>query len=91
MRKLLISCLLAACVSPALAAEQQVTLSVPGMVCPACPIAVKKGLEQVDGVVAVDVNYEEKLAMVTYDSERVTVGDLTTATRNIGQVSVVVE
>lgn len=97
MRKLLISCLLAVCVIPALAdekpqtGEQQVTLSVPGMVCPACPVTVKKGLEKVDGVVAVDVNYEEKVALVTYDSARVTLSDLTAATRNVGQVSMVME
>lgn len=94
MRKLLIGCFLVAFMSPALASEepyeeQKVTLSVPGMVCTACPVIITKGLEKVDGVVAVDVSYEEKLARVTYDASRVTISDLITATRNVGQVATV--
>ncbi|MGC9159545.1 MAG: cation transporter, partial [Terracidiphilus sp.] len=47
-------CMLAAPVS-AFAATRTVTLSVPGMTCPVCPITVRKALREVPGVEKVDV------------------------------------
>ena len=44
------------------AATKTVTLSVPGMTCPACPITIKKALNKVQGVSKVDVSYEKKQA-----------------------------
>lgn len=45
----------AAPVAPAWAASRTVTLSLPGMTCPACPITVNKALSKVEGVSEVDV------------------------------------
>ncbi|CZX96443.1 mercury resistance system periplasmic binding protein MerP [Salinicola sp. V024] len=73
--------------TPALAALQTATLSVPGMTCSACPITVKAALNRVEGVTSVDVRYEERDATVTFDDAKTTVEALTQATTNAGYPS----
>lgn len=73
--------------SPAWAAIQTVTLSVPGMTCPACPFTVKKALSRVDGVQEVEVSYRNLEAIVTFDDATTTVKALTEATGNAGYPS----
>lgn len=75
---------LAAVVAPASAAIRNVTLSVPGMTCAACPITVKKALTKVAGVSKVDVAFEQREATVTFDDARTNVQALTQATANAG-------
>ena len=88
MKKSLIATALFLFVSlPALAAPQTVTLSVPGITCSACPITVKAALNRVEGVISVDVRYEERDATVTFDDEKTTVEALTQATTNAGYPS----
>lgn len=65
----------------------QVTLSVPGMTCRACPITVRKALSRVPGVLAVQVDYDNKTAQVRIDPTRVQVPALTEATRQAGYPS----
>lgn len=72
---------------PALAAQQTVTLSVPGMTCSACPITVKAALNKVEGVSAVDVRYKQRDATVTFDDAKTSVEALTQATTNAGYPS----
>jgi periplasmic mercuric ion binding protein len=72
---------------PAWAATQTVTLSVPGMDCAACPITVKKALTKVQGVEKVEVTFEKKQAVVTYDDAKTNVEALTKATENAGYPS----
>jgi len=72
---------------PALAAQQTVTLSVPGMTCAACPITVKAALNRVEGVSSVEVRYEERDATVTFDDATTTVGEIIQATTNAGYPS----
>lgn len=79
--------LAAALITPAWAATQTVTLSVPGMTCAACPITVKKALTRVDGVQKVEVSYEQLTAVVTFDDAKTTVEALTKATENAGYPS----
>lgn len=67
MKKLFASLALAAVVAPVWAATQTVTLSVPGMTCSACPITVKKAISKVEGVSKVDVTFETRQAVVTFD------------------------
>lgn len=81
--------LAAALMTPAWAATQTVTLSVPGMTCAACPITVKKALTRVDGVQKVEVSYEKLAAVVTFDDTRTTAEALTKATENAGYPSTV--
>ncbi len=71
------------------AASQTVTLDVPGMTCAACPITVKKAISKVDGVSKVDVSYEKRLAIVTFDDAKASVQKLTQATENAGYPSTV--
>ena len=66
------------------ASPKTVTLDVPGMTCELCPITIKKALQKVDGVSKVDVSFEKKEAVVTFDDAKTKVGTLTKATGNAG-------
>lgn len=66
------------------AASTTVTLKVPGMTCPACPITVKKALNKVDGVSKVEVRYEKKEAVVTFDDAKTDTKALIKATTDAG-------
>ncbi|EIU7200205.1 MULTISPECIES: mercury resistance system periplasmic binding protein MerP [Pseudomonadota] len=88
MKKLAALVALAAIVAtPAWAAIQTVTLSVPGMTCAACPITVKKALSKVEGVNQVDVSFDKREAVVTFDDAKTTIQKLTEATTNAGYPS----
>lgn len=71
----------------AIAKPQTVTLEVPTMDCPVCPITVTKSLEKVNGVTDVAVTFEEKLAQVTFDDEVTNINALIDATTNAGYPS----
>ena len=70
--------------SPVWAATKMVTLSVPGMDCPVCPITVKKALTGVGGVTKADVNFDKRQAIVTFDDAKTNVETLTKATKDAG-------
>lgn len=71
------------------AASRMVTLDVTGMTCVTCPITVKKALSRVDGVEAVEVDFKQKRATVTFDDAETTVDALTRATTDAGFPSTV--
>lgn len=73
--------------APAWSAVQTVTLSVPTMDCPVCPITVKKALTRVQGVNKAEVDFDKRQAMVTFDDTKTSVGALTQATTNAGYPS----
>lgn len=73
------------------AASQTVTLSVPTMNCALCPITVKKALTQVPGVRQAEVNFDKRLATVTFDDSRTSVDALTQATEDAGYPSTLKE
>ena len=73
--------------APAWASPQVVTLNVPGMTCPACPITIKKALEKVQGVSKVDVRFEKKQVLVTFDDAKTNTDVLVKATTNVGYPS----
>ena len=88
MKKLAALVALAAIVAtPAWAAIQTVTLSVPGMTCAACPITVKKALSKVEGVNQVDVSFDKREAVVTFDDAKTMIQKMTDATTNAGYPS----
>ncbi|MEW5890765.1 MAG: mercury resistance system periplasmic binding protein MerP [Pseudomonadota bacterium] len=90
MKKLVALAALAATLSAsAWAGPKTVTLSVPGMTCAACPIAVKKALSRVAGVHKAEVSYEKREAVVTFDDARTSAEALTRATANAGYPSTV--
>ncbi|MEO1765776.1 mercury resistance system periplasmic binding protein MerP [Thiobacter sp. AK1] len=71
----------------AFAAVRTVTLSVPGMYCAVCPITVKKALQKVPGVSQVEVSFEKKEAVVTFDDTKTSVKALEDATFEAGYES----
>lgn len=77
----------ACCAVPSFAATKTATLSVPGMTCAACPITVKKALENVKGVEKTQVSFEKKEAVVTFDDAKTSVEALMEATKNAGYPS----
>ncbi|QJC81561.1 mercury resistance system periplasmic binding protein MerP [Pseudomonas umsongensis] len=88
MRKLLASLALATLVAtPVWAAMQTITLAVPGMTCPACPITVKKALTKVDGVTKAEVSFENREAIVTFDDTKTNALALKKATEDAGYPS----
>ncbi len=86
MKNVFTALLLAALtVSPPLwAGQRTVTLDVPGMNCPVCPITIKKALQKVHGVEKVAVSYENKEAVVTFDDVKISVEALVKATTDAG-------
>lgn len=89
MKKLFTSIVLALISSTASAAVQTVTLSVPGMDCPVCPITVKKSLEKVAGVKKTKVEFKEREATITYDDAITNTDKLMQATKDAGYPSTV--
>ncbi len=73
--------------APAWASPQTVTLNVSGMTCPACPITVKKALEKVPGVTKIEVRFEKKQVLVTFDDAKTNTDALVKATTNAGYPS----
>jgi mercuric ion binding protein len=68
----------------AVAGERQVTLRVENLFCATCPYIVKQVLAGVSGVSQVDVSYQDKMAVVTFDDSQTDVSALTAATTNAG-------
>lgn len=81
---ILLMAALAVSSSPLLAAQKTVTLGVPGMTCGACPIVVKKAIGRVDGVSRVDVDLNQRQAVVTYHDVRANLDQIMQATANAG-------
>ena len=89
MKKLfVVAFVLSLLATPTWASIQTVTLSVPGMDCPVCPIIVKKALNKVPGVSKINVNFEKRQTIVTFDDAKTSVDALTRATRDAGYPSV---
>ena len=88
-RKNLIATAVAALVlaGPAWASPRTVTLNVSGMTCPACPVTVKKALEKVPGVSKIEVRYEKKQMLVTFDDAKTDTNALVKATTDAGYPS----
>lgn len=57
------------------------------MTCAACPITVKKALTKVGGVSQVDVSFDKREAVVTFDDAKTSIQKLTEATTNAGYPS----
>ena len=85
MKSLFTSLLLAiGLASSAFAGDQTVTLDVEKMHCALCPITVQKAIEKVEGVANVEVDYETKTAVVTFDDKATSWRALAAASTNAG-------
>ena len=87
MNKLIGAIAVALLAAPAWAAPKTVTLSVPSMDCPVCPITVKKALIKVPGVSQAEVNFDKRLATVTFDDAKTSVEVLMHANKDAGYPS----
>jgi mercuric ion binding protein len=66
---------------------QTVTLDVQNMTCAVCPITVKKALERVPGVTDAKVDFDKKIASVSFDPDKANLAALTKATADAGYPS----
>ena len=89
MKKLAGCALLIVFAQNAWAAPSTITLSVPGMDCPVCPITVKKALNKVPGVSQADINFEKRVAIVKFDDSKTNAEALFRATKNAGYASTI--
>lgn len=89
MKKLLVAITITVLAIPVSATIRTVTLALPSMDCPVCPITVKKALTQVPGVSQVSVNFDQREAVVVFDDARTNVGALIQSTKNAGYPSTV--
>jgi len=64
--------------------EKTVEFTVEKMTCATCPISVRKAMERVDGVKKVEVDYESKTAVVTFDANIATAADIGNASTDVG-------
>jgi mercuric ion binding protein len=70
--------------SPLWAAPKSVTLAVPGMTCPTCPVTLKKALMKEQGVASVVVRYEKKELIVSFDDAKTTPDAIMKSTVAVG-------
>jgi mercuric ion binding protein len=70
--------------SPLWAAPKSVTLAVPGMTCPTCPVTIKKALMKEQGVASVTVRYEKKELIVSFDDAKTTPDAIMKSTAAVG-------
>lgn len=70
--------------SAAMAAERTVTFAVENMYCAACPYIVQTSMTAVPGVAKVDVSFEKKSAVVTFDDAKTTTDAIGAASTDAG-------
>ncbi|MEI4263480.1 heavy-metal-associated domain-containing protein [Roseovarius sp. D0-M9] len=70
------------------AAEQTVTFTVENMTCALCPITVKRAMEGVEGVTAVEINFEARTATVLFDTAATSADAIAEASANAGYPAV---
>jgi mercuric ion binding protein len=88
MRRLLLSAVLVLLPLTALAGTPQtVTLSVQNMTCQICPITIRKALEKVPGVADAKIDFDKKIATVTFDPDKTNAAALIKATTDAGYPS----
>lgn len=71
---------------------KSVTIPVEGMACDSCAARIQKNLARIDGVVAADVSFDAKHAVVQYDARKLEPKRLASAISGLGfQVGTPVE
>lgn len=51
-------------------------MDIKGMHCINCPIKVEKAISKLDGVIEIDVNWENQKGCVTFERDKVTISDM---------------
>lgn len=83
LKSLLLIGLLAAS-APALADRITATFDVDNMHCALCPITARKAMEMVDGVVEVQLDFDSKIATVTFDNDKTSIAEIARASTDVG-------
>lgn len=99
MKKLIAFALLAMTAAPivtalpaaaqVVAAEQTVTFTVDNMTCALCPVTVKRAMEGVEGVHAVEINFDARTATVVFDTAATSADAIAAASANAGYPALV--
>lgn len=71
-------------VAQTVAAEQTVTFAVDNMTCALCPVTVKRAMEGVEGVRAVEIDFEARTATVVFDNAATSAAAIAAASANAG-------
>ncbi len=74
---------------PAFADERTVSLSVPGMFCASCPFVVQAAIGEVEGVLSVTTDAEQRTALVVFDDAITDVDAIRAASANAGYEAIV--
>lgn len=85
MRLICLASVLAFCGTPVQAADpSRVTLNIPSMNCPLCPLTVSRALRKMPGVLEVTAELSTKSARISYDPEKVSPERLAQAVSDAG-------
>lgn len=71
-------------VAQTVGAEQTVTFAVDNMTCALCPVTVKRAMEGVEGVHAVEIDFEARTATVVFDTGATSAEAIASASANAG-------
>ncbi|MDE1901279.1 MAG: mercury resistance system periplasmic binding protein MerP [Alphaproteobacteria bacterium] len=82
----LVFCLMS---SAAFADPRTVTLDVPTMTCPLCPVTIMRSLDGLTGVKKVSVDFPNRTATIEYDDSKISTNQLTEATEKAGYPSTI--
>ncbi len=66
------------------AAEQTLTFAVDNMTCALCSVTVKRAMEGVEGVRAVEIDFEARTATVVFDTAATSADTIAAASANAG-------
>ena len=58
--------------------------TIENMTCVTCPVSVRKAMMRVDGVKEVEVDFDSKIAAVTYDAARTNPVEIAAASTDVG-------
>jgi periplasmic mercuric ion binding protein len=64
-----------------------ITLKVTGMTCAGCSISLQKEIKSVEGVIENDVKYPGDIAIIKYDSTKITIDELVKVIENKGYIA----
>ena len=76
---------------PLLAEERTVNLSVPGMYCASCPFIVQAAISDVNGVLSVTADSDQRTAVVVFEDSLATIEAITAASTNAGYEATLID
>lgn len=70
--------------APSVVKNERVKIAVEGMHCESCASGIKAMLKRTPGVISAEVSFEQKEAVVEYDSSRTSAAKVVEAINNLG-------